>query len=134
MTATAKLFTHRRSQAVRLPKEFRFEGREVRVNKVGNRVILEPMEPDESMPWTVIDQLGDSQSCPRAVRHGQGSRGVAILIHLDTNVAIALPNESSKAVREKFEVARATATRARLVAANSRDSSECRVGRDGLAA
>ena len=30
MTATAKLFMHGRSQAVRLPKEFRFEGKEVR--------------------------------------------------------------------------------------------------------
>ena len=64
MTATAKLFTHGRSQAVSLPKEFRFEGREVRVTKVGNRVILEPMEPDESMPWTAIDQLGDSPFMP----------------------------------------------------------------------
>jgi tRNA(fMet)-specific endonuclease VapC len=36
------------------------------------------------------------------------------LIHLDTNVAIALLNESSKAVRERFEAARATATRLRL--------------------
>ncbi len=60
MTATAKLFKHGRSQAVRLPKEFRFEGREVRVTKVGDRVILEPMEPAESMPWTLIDRLGDS--------------------------------------------------------------------------
>jgi tRNA(fMet)-specific endonuclease VapC len=33
------------------------------------------------------------------------------LIHLDTNVAIALLNGSSKAVREKFEAARAAATR-----------------------
>jgi tRNA(fMet)-specific endonuclease VapC len=33
------------------------------------------------------------------------------LIHLDENVAIALLNESSKAVREKFEAARAAATR-----------------------
>ncbi len=64
MTATAKLFTHGRSQAVRLPKEFRFEGREVRVTKVGDRVILEPMAPAESMPWTAIDQLGDSPFMP----------------------------------------------------------------------
>ena len=64
MTATAKIFTHGRSQAVRLPKEFRFEGREVRVTKVGNRVILEPMEPDDSMPWPEIDQLGDSPFMP----------------------------------------------------------------------
>ena len=40
---TAKLFMHGRSQAVRLPKEFRFEGTEVRVSKVGDKVILEPM-------------------------------------------------------------------------------------------
>jgi antitoxin VapB len=64
MTATAKLFTHGRSQAVRLPKEFRFEGREVRVTKVGDRVILEPMTPAESMPWAAIDQLGDSPFMP----------------------------------------------------------------------
>ncbi len=41
---TAKLFMHGRSQAVRLPKEFRFEGSEVRVSKVGDKVILEPMQ------------------------------------------------------------------------------------------
>jgi antitoxin VapB len=43
MSATAKLFKHGRSQPVRLPKEFRFEGKEVRVSKVGNKVILEPL-------------------------------------------------------------------------------------------
>ncbi len=41
--STAKLFMHGRSQAVRLPKEFRFAGGEVRVSKVGDKVILEPM-------------------------------------------------------------------------------------------
>jgi antitoxin VapB len=41
--STAKLFMHGRSQAVRLPKEFRFPGTEVRVSKVGDKVILEPM-------------------------------------------------------------------------------------------
>lgn len=44
MTATAKLFKHGRSQAVRLPKEFRMPGTEVRVSKVGDKVILEPLE------------------------------------------------------------------------------------------
>jgi antitoxin VapB len=44
---TAKLFKHGRSQAVRLPKEFRFEGNEVRVSRSGDKVILEPLErPD----------------------------------------------------------------------------------------
>jgi antitoxin VapB len=50
---TAKLFMHGRSQAVRLPKEFRFEGAEVRVSKVGDKVILEPMEkpPFDVQAW-----------------------------------------------------------------------------------
>ncbi len=36
MSATAKLFRHGRSQALRLPKQYRFEGREVRITKVGD--------------------------------------------------------------------------------------------------
>ena len=43
MSATAKVFMHGGSQAVRLPKEFRFEGTEVRISKVGDKVILEPL-------------------------------------------------------------------------------------------
>ena len=39
---TAKLFRNGRSQAVRLPKEFRFEGDEVNIRRAGKRVILEP--------------------------------------------------------------------------------------------
>ncbi len=39
---TAKLFENGRSQAVRLPKEFRFEGDEVLIGKVGDFVILSP--------------------------------------------------------------------------------------------
>ncbi len=50
MTATAKLFTHGRSQAVRLPKDLRLEGKEVRVSRVGSRVILEPLDADNAMP------------------------------------------------------------------------------------
>ena len=41
----AKLFTHGGSQAVRLPKEFRFEGTEVHVRRVGNEVVLSPQPP-----------------------------------------------------------------------------------------
>jgi antitoxin VapB len=60
MSAIAKVFTHGRSQAVRLPKEFRFKGSEVRVTKVGDRVILEPLAPGQTMPWASIDELGDT--------------------------------------------------------------------------
>jgi antitoxin VapB len=40
MTKIAKLFTTGRSQAVRLPKEFRFESSEVFIRREGNEVIL----------------------------------------------------------------------------------------------
>lgn len=39
----AKLFTNGSSQAVRLPREFRFEGKEVAIRKEGDVVILEPV-------------------------------------------------------------------------------------------
>ena len=44
---TAKLFQNGRSQAVRLPKEFRFEESEVFIAKVDNVVMLIP----QSDPW-----------------------------------------------------------------------------------
>lgn len=54
MTFTAKIFMHDGDQAVPLPDEFRFEGDEVWISKVGDKVILEPIkkptpiDPDES--------------------------------------------------------------------------------------
>jgi antitoxin VapB len=43
----AKLFWNGRSQAVRLPKEFRFEGDRVRVSRMGAGVLIEPAPPVE---------------------------------------------------------------------------------------
>jgi antitoxin VapB len=57
--ATAKLFQSGRSQAVRLPKEFRFEGNEVRVRKVGNGVLLEPMKRDRTALFADLDRFAD---------------------------------------------------------------------------
>ena len=39
---TAKLFKNGDSQAVRLPKEFRFKGSEVLIQRVGDAVVLLP--------------------------------------------------------------------------------------------
>jgi antitoxin VapB len=44
METTAKLFMNGRSQAVRLPKAFRFEGKKVRIYRQGEKVILEPLK------------------------------------------------------------------------------------------
>ncbi|MGR4867177.1 antitoxin [Caulobacter sp. LARHSG274] len=60
----AKLFTHGGSQAVRLPKAFRFEGAEVTIRAEGDRVILEPVRSrpkptpeDMAAFWARLDGL-----------------------------------------------------------------------------
>ncbi len=55
----AKLFTHGGSQAVRLPRAFRFEGSEVYVRRDGDKVILEPVLADWAALWAKIDAAGD---------------------------------------------------------------------------
>ena len=77
VTATAKLFTHWRSQAVRLP---------VRVTKVGHRVILEPMEPDEpclgrrSINWATCRSCRRIANSPRRLPTGiSGTILIAIM-------------------------------------------------------
>ena len=47
---TARLFQSGRSQAVRLPKEYRFEGTEVVVQHFGNGVLLLPLDD----PWQTL--------------------------------------------------------------------------------
>ena len=56
---TAKLFWTGRSQAVRLPKEFRFEGEEVHIRRHGNTVILEPVASDWDWLNTAVGQLDE---------------------------------------------------------------------------
>lgn len=44
MISTAKIFINGRSQAVRLPKEYRFETKEVYINKIDGIVMIIPKE------------------------------------------------------------------------------------------
>lgn len=44
----AKLFKNGNCQALRLPKEFRFEGTEVEINRVDGKVVVTPIRPDWS--------------------------------------------------------------------------------------
>lgn len=50
---TAKVFWSGRSQAVRLPKAFRLDAREVRIRRHGAAVVLEPIPTD----WAWLDAL-----------------------------------------------------------------------------
>ena len=55
---TARLFTNGNSQAVRLPKEFRFEGDEVIIKKVGGAVILLPKRYAYLDLKALLDEIG----------------------------------------------------------------------------
>jgi len=56
---TAKLFWSGRSQAVRLPKDYRFRGKEVRIRRHGSAVILEPVPDDWSWLDAIAGKLDD---------------------------------------------------------------------------
>jgi len=56
---TAKLFQNGRSQAVRLPKEFRLPGKEVKISKQGNKIILEPIETSWEQWFEAMNQFSD---------------------------------------------------------------------------
>lgn len=56
---TAKLFINGRSQAVRLPKDFQFKGRDVLIQKVGDAVILVPHEKSWEVFLHGIDGFSD---------------------------------------------------------------------------
>ncbi len=58
MTQTAKLFITGRSQAVRLPKEFRFEGKEVFIRREGGCVILS----EKPVSWDDFFEMHDRVS------------------------------------------------------------------------
>ena len=48
---TAKLFLSGRSQAVRLPQQYRFPGKEVAIKHFGNGVLLLPIDD----PWQILE-------------------------------------------------------------------------------
>ena len=54
----AKLFWSGRSQAVRLPKDYRIEADEVRIRRRGDAIILEPIPKD----WAWLDALAGTLS------------------------------------------------------------------------
>jgi len=56
---TAKIFLNGRSQAVRLPKEFRFEADEVYVTRLGSAVVLLPKKGSWDIAFTALDGFSD---------------------------------------------------------------------------
>jgi antitoxin VapB len=58
-TGIAKLFKHGRSQAVRLPLAFRLPGDRVRVRRVKEGILLEPMVTDLDAWFSELDRFVD---------------------------------------------------------------------------
>jgi antitoxin VapB len=65
VTGIAKLFRNGRSQAVRLPREFRFEGKEVRVRRLNEGVLLEPLIADPGEWFAEMDRLRKGYLLPK---------------------------------------------------------------------
>ena len=72
----AKLFRNGRSQAVRLPKEFRFAGDRVRIRRVAEGVLLEPVISDSAKWFAELDRfkgelfLDKGRNQPKTPRRG----------------------------------------------------------------
>lgn len=56
---TAKIFENGRSQAVRIPKEYRFNTNEVLINKIGDIVVLIPKKSRYSTFVEALDMFSD---------------------------------------------------------------------------
>lgn len=54
---TAKIFKHGNSQAVRLPKEFRFAGNEVQIKRVGAGVLLLPSPASYEQVMAILERF-----------------------------------------------------------------------------
>lgn len=70
-TGIAKLFRNGRSQAVRLPREFRFEGTQVRVRRFADGVLLEPIITDTAAWFAEMDRVGDGHFLANAKERNQ---------------------------------------------------------------
>lgn len=87
MAQTARLFWYGRSQAVRLPEEFRMAGDEVRIRKSGSAVILEPIAMDWGWLDDVAGNFSDDFSPPAATSprcrpgHGPSVEGLLSLAY-----------------------------------------------------
>ncbi|MFY9660745.1 MAG: AbrB family transcriptional regulator [Terriglobales bacterium] len=67
----AKLFRNGRSQAVRLPREFRFAGTQVRVRRFAEGVLLEPLIADPAAWFAELDRVREGRFLATAKERAQ---------------------------------------------------------------
>ena len=69
---TAKIFTTGRSQAVRLPKAYRFATGEVFIERKGDMVILRPKHEQDQWWGAVEKALGGFEGMPAKIERRRG--------------------------------------------------------------
>lgn len=105
MTTIAKLFKNGRSQAVRLPRQFRFEGDRVQVRRAGRGVLVEPISPIPRPGLRRSTVWRRNPSCPMDVNNHRRRRERSLMTTylLDTNVCIGLINGRDAGIRRRFQ-------------------------------
>ena len=74
---TAKVFKSGNSQAVRLPKEFRFKGKEVEIFRRGNEIVLRDKDRTLARAFELLASLPDDFDLPgRAKEFPQKRKGL----------------------------------------------------------
>jgi antitoxin VapB len=63
--ATAKVFMSGRSQAVRLPKEFRVDASELTIRKEGDSLVLTPISNDWARFFSLLQEFENVESIER---------------------------------------------------------------------
>lgn len=71
---TAQLFQNGQSQAVRLPKSFRFEGTEVTIKHVGEGILLLPLKHSAKQLLSLLDSVDETVALERNQPLETGSR------------------------------------------------------------
>lgn len=73
---TAKLFKNGGSQAVRLPKEFRFEGSRVFVKRMGDAIVLLPRQDTWDVLFDSLERFTDDFMASRLQSEQQDREGL----------------------------------------------------------
>lgn len=76
MMMTASVFKNGSSQAVRIPKEFRFEGERVKIKKLGNCILLIPIGSTWDSLINSLDKFSDDFMSERNQPEAQEREGL----------------------------------------------------------
>ena len=100
---TAKLFRNGKSQAVRLPKEYRFSGDKVIIKRVGNAVILLPYQDSWQTLFESLEQFSDDfMSDARQQPETQKRENIFEIVSYYGEFAETISSQNRENIRERL--------------------------------